>query len=145
MTIPRLPPQAYTAIALAPAAIYTLLLVATPMTWASGMPVLYFAMAWGGAFSIMHWIRMDEAAKEAQKFALFWGAVAGTGMVFISLIAFPDFVAFVGDRIEARLAGAPDAPMRPSTYGFVTGAVYLCAAQVIGFLVCWTGWWIAKR
>lgn len=145
MSILKLPPMAYAAIALAPVTLYTLALVLTPMTWTSGMPFMWFAMAWGGVFSIVHWVRMDEAAKEAQKFALFWGAVAGTGFVFVSLLAFPGFVAFVGDRVEATLAAAPQSPMRPSTYGFVIGATYLCLAQVIGFLVFWTGWWIAKR
>ncbi len=145
MSIPKLPPNAYSLIALAPVTIYAALLIATPMTWTSGMPLMWIAMAWGGVFSILHWIRMDEAAKEAQKFALFWGAVAGTGVVFISLLAFPSFVELAGDRIETILADHPQSPMRPSTYGFVVGVVYLGLAQIVGFLVCWTGWWIAKR
>lgn len=145
MTIPKLPPHAYTLIALAPISIYMLLLALTPMSWTSGMPMMWFAMAWAGAFSILHWVRMDEAAKESQKFALFWGSVAGTGVVFISLLAFPSFVEFAGDRIEAILADHPQSPMRPSTYGFVIGVIYLGLAQIIGFLVCWVGWWIAKR
>jgi fluoride ion exporter CrcB/FEX len=29
--------------------------------------------------------------------------------------------------------------------GFITGALYVLLAQLIGFALYWLGWWVAKR
>lgn len=80
------------------------------------------------------WRRLDEVAREAHKFAWYWGGSTGlaTGLM---VVVFVD-----SGRMAAPLLDGPS-----SNDGFVTGALTVMMAQVIGYGVAWLGWWWARR
>jgi len=90
------------------------------------------AMAWAAWFLWRYWRRLDEAAKEAQKFAWFVGSigaliVTGPIMLFFRLGALP-----------LPHGVGPGVP-------FGLGWAMLALSQGVGFLIAWAGWWQAKR
>jgi hypothetical protein len=99
--------------------------------------VYVVVIAWAVTFVWLYWRRLDEAAKEAQKFAWFYGAVAAMFVTAPMIL----FVRLDGGAFLAVLA--PSHPT-PGAY-FALGWISLALAQAIGFLVVWAGWWRAKR
>lgn len=90
------------------------------------------AMAWALWFLWLYWRRLDEAAKEAQKFAWFVGSIAAL------LLTAPVMLFF-------RLGVLPLPHGAPVGVDFGLGYMLLALAQLAGFLVAWAGWWQAKR
>jgi hypothetical protein len=80
------------------------------------------------------WQRLDEVAREAHKFAWYWGGSAGlaTGLL---VVVFVDT-----GRLAAPLFEGPT----PSD-GFVAGALTVMMAQVVGYAIAWLGWWWSRR
>ncbi|MET0271979.1 MAG: hypothetical protein ABW360_03215 [Phenylobacterium sp.] len=98
-----------------PLSLLTVMLFLVPAVWLGGL----------------YWHRIDEAAREAQKTAWYWGGSLGMGLGVIAVSLF------------ARLGFAPaDAgPTLLMTYG----AVGVVAAQLIGFGIAWALWWARRR
>ncbi len=96
-------------------------------------------LAWpiGGALVLtlaLYWFRIDEAAREAQKWAWYWGGPAG----FLILLVL--FIIGVGDGLVERVFAGPNA-VTPRLQGAMAGFL----AQIAGFIFAWTAWWIKKR
>jgi hypothetical protein len=90
------------------------------------------AMAWALGFIWLYWRRLDEAAKEAQKFAWFVGSIGAL------VLSAPIMMFF-------RLGALPlPHGVTPGVY-FGLGWVMLGLFQLLGFLIAWAGWWWAKR
>jgi hypothetical protein len=79
----------------------------------------------------LYWRRIDEAAREAQKAAWFWGGSLGMG------------AGLIGVGLFARL-GLAAADTKPAM-ALVYGAMAVVLAQLTGFVVAWALWWAAKR
>ena len=95
------------------------------------------ALAWAAGFSTLYWRRLDEAAKEAQKFAWFFGSIGA-----IALSA-PIIVLWRLDG-AAFLARVVPHPATPGAL-FAMGWVSLVLLQAAGFLLVWAGWWRVRR
>jgi hypothetical protein len=90
------------------------------------------AMAWALGFLWLYWRRLDEAAKEAQKFAWFVGSTAALVLTAPIMLFF-------------RLGALPlPHGVTPGVY-FGLGWALLAFSQLLGFLIAWAGWWWAKR
>ena len=90
------------------------------------------AMAWAAWFLWRYWRRLDEAAKEAQKFAWFVGSIAAIVLTAPVMMFF-------------RLGALPLLAGVPPGVDFGLGYMLLALSQLVGFLVAWAGWWQAKR
>lgn len=83
--------------------------------------------------SVIYWRNIDEAAREAHKFAWFWG---GSGSI---LLAAP-LAMLVGDRRLTALAGEHS----PSEW-FAIGVFSLLVFQLTAYVLVWAGWWLRQR
>lgn len=92
--------------------------------------VIVVALFWA---SIIYWRNLDEAAREAHKFAWFWGATSGMlAMLPIAALVSPErLVAVLGQRGPAEWVAV----------GFVS----LLIAQLVGYGLVWAGWWLRQR
>jgi hypothetical protein len=90
--------------------------------------------------------RLDEAAWEGQKFAWLWGATFGGGAGLVLAIAPNPARGWISGAVS-DMAGrwAESGHHGLSDAAFHIGALYVLVAQMIGFLVVWVIWWIAKR
>lgn len=82
------------------------------------------------------WLNVDEGVREAHKFGWFWGGSAGLLLacaVGLGLQA-------IGDGSVAQLGIEP----RDARLVF-TGMVLAIGFMLVGYLVCWAGWWISRR
>ena len=86
------------------------------------------------SLAIWWWRQVDEAAREAHKWAWWWGGSLGMGvsglglMVLISLGAADTTLAHL-DRTALLI------------FAFAT----IVGAQLIGYTLAWAGWWLSKR
>lgn len=94
-----------------------------------------FVVGIGGA--VLYWRRLDEAAREAHKFAWYWGGSAG---LMVALAAFVGLRAAGLDPLELGVVGGDD----PYDY-FTLGVLGVTLSQIAGYTVAWAGWWIARR
>lgn len=86
------------------------------------------------------WMRsIDEAAREAHKWAWYWGGSAGmaVGGVLICLATLPQAEAI---SIPSWLDGRTD----PAAYA-TTGAFGMMLLMLIGYVVAWAWWWWRHR
>jgi hypothetical protein len=94
-----------------------------------GAAVLAF-MAWA---TVAYWRHVDEAAREAHKFAWFWG---GSG----SLLLIPPIAPLVSNDLLESLFG-PHTP-----YEWVLGGVIaVLTLQIVAYGLAWCGWWLVRR
>lgn len=96
------------------------------------MLVFVGLLLWG---TVAYWRALDEAAREAHKFAWYWGGSGGlffTGVLLSSLLGNPD--------LAERIVG-PD--MAASDYA-VFGITATVGFQVVGYVLTWAGWWLWK-
>jgi len=84
----------------------------------------------------LYWRAIDEAAKDAQKTAWFWGA---------SLAAIPGVVLL--EVLSARRFGLSEhlQSLAPHMSQLVMGGLIIILAQLAGFLLAWAIWWAGKR
>jgi hypothetical protein len=86
------------------------------------------------------WMRsIDEAAREAHKWAWYWGGSSGmaAGGVLIMLAALP----------QAAQVSIPNWFIEradPAAYA-ATGAFGMLSLMIIGYLIAWGCWWLARR
>ncbi len=89
-----------------------------------------------GALSIVYWPRLDETAREAHKWAWFWGGGAG---LFVALALLPVLLADGAAAVVlGEFAGAPNGPI-------VTGVVLVFCFQSVGYAIAWVCWWLNNR
>ena len=98
------------------------------------------AWTWAGVFTWLYWRKLDEAAKEAQKFAWFFGGLLGLVvtapvMVYLRLTGAPFLLAMTADLSWRD---------QPGVY-VALGWISLALAELLGFLLVWAGWWWARR
>ena len=102
-------------------------------------PIIVGAMVTALVVALV-WMRfIDEAAREAHKFAWYWGGLSGlaTGGVFVILATLPQAAAFDAQAIF----GVRD---DPAAY-MALGAALLAAVMTAGYLVAWAAWWLRHR
>jgi len=79
------------------------------------------------------WSVLDEVAREAHKFAWYWGGSAGMMVAGVVLIL-----------VDGEYMAAPH--IFPGQHSdFVTGALTVMLAQIVGYLIAWAGWWWSRR
>ncbi len=94
-------------------------------------------MAVGLAVTVVYWKRLDEAAREAHKWAWFWGGIGAyclAVLVLTWLVTLPpdlDLPAFVGRTDPAALISL--------------GASAVILGQTAAYLVAWCFWWLRNR
>jgi hypothetical protein len=84
----------------------------------------------------LHWRRLDEAAREAHKAAWYWGGSGGLGLSGLG-------IGYLLAQPETELSRYA---IRPDDAGLLlSGALYVIAAQFVGYLVAWAWWWWSRR
>lgn len=101
-----------------------------------GVVVLAAGLAVFTALHTLYWWRgLDEAAKEAHKWAWWWGGnlgfVVGGAAVVIAAVAGVNLLPVAVPHTDAAL--------------IALGVAAAFAAQAVGYGVAWCGWWIARR
>ena len=100
-----------------------------------GALVIMIGMTAGMGASWWWWRGLDEAAREAHKWAWFWGGSSGMALCFSLLLA-------AGLRPEAlNLALEGVSAARLVTASIAT----MMACQMIGYGVAWGAWWLRHR
>ncbi len=92
------------------------------------------AAALGGG--VWWWARLDEAAREAHKWAWWWGGSVGMALGGVLLLT----VATHGDS-AAVSAWIGDTPAD----AFGAGMVAILLFQLVGYTVAWALWWLRRR
>jgi hypothetical protein len=87
----------------------------------------------GFVASVVYWRNIDEAAREAHKFAWLWG---GSSAMLLGL----PLPFLIGDVRLIALMGQ----LSPAEW-VATGVVALITAQLIGYGLAWAGWWLRQR
>ncbi|MFA4894326.1 hypothetical protein [Brevundimonas sp.] len=94
------------------------------------------AMAAGLAAAVWWWRGIDEAAREAHKWAWWWGGTGGMAVGAVLLLTL--------------MMRAQDVPV-PSGFGsraadiFVSGMMSILLFQLAGYTLAWAGWWLKHR
>lgn len=83
--------------------------------------------------SVIYWRNIDEAAREAHKFAWFWGGTGGMLAILpvATLVSTERLVSVLGQRGPAEWV----------IFGFAS----LLLAQLAGYGLVWAGWWLRQR
>lgn len=110
------------------------------------LPRTLLALAWVSVFATLAWMRLDETAREAHKFAWFYGAGLALILALLALVALimtPD----AWSALEPRLIGFAPAVvnMPPALSGFVGGLMLCAIVQCVGYGVVWSVWWLRRR
>ncbi|MEN5144926.1 hypothetical protein [Brevundimonas diminuta] len=101
-----------------------------------GVALLAAGLAVFIALHTLYWWRaLDEAAKEAHKWAWWWGGNLG----------------LVGGGAGVIIAAASGVELLPAALPhtdaalIALGVIAVFTAQAVGYGVAWCGWWIARR
>ena len=100
-----------------------------------GAVVIMIAMAAGMAASWWWWRGIDEAAREAHKWAWFWGGSSGMAFCLSLLLA----ASLRPEALNAALAGVSSDRL------VMAGVAFLLGCQMIGYGVAWGAWWLRHR
>jgi hypothetical protein len=84
--------------------------------------------------SIMHWRRLDEAAREAHKWAWYWGGSMGL---------IPGAAIALGEEFSVGLARRLGFVEPHELLNFGGLAILVC--MLIGYLIAWAVWWLWRR
>lgn len=100
------------------------------------MTVVAAALAVGFYVCMGWWRRLDEAAREAHKWAWFWGGSGGMSSGLIILIA-----------VQFRSDPAASGPLSdmPATEALYNGAMFMVLSQAVGYAIAWAVWWLRHR
>jgi len=83
--------------------------------------------------SVIYWRNIDEAAREAHKFAWFWGGAGGL------LVMLPIAALATSDRLVAVFG-----QREPSEWA-ILGVMSMLTVQLAGYGLVWSGWWLRQR
>lgn len=84
-----------------------------------------------------YWRALDEAAREAHKFAWYWGG--SSGLLAAGLLAMV-LVRTGSPWLDALIGPAPSAVTL-----ILTGGLGVIVPQLVGYAVAWAGWWVLRR
>lgn len=89
------------------------------------------------ACTVWWWARLDEAAREAHKWAWWWGGSAGMALGGALLIGAVSLI---------RDGGTPDVLLGRSPDDLLyAGAMGMILCQVLGYGIAWAFWWLRRR
>jgi hypothetical protein len=91
-----------------------------------GIPLL-------GWVTLVYWRNVDEAAREAHKFAWFWGGSCGM------LLGLPIMILTTSAKLEALFG-----PREPSEW-VMGGLLAMLVLQLTGYGAAWAGWWLIRQ
>ncbi|MBL8554782.1 MAG: hypothetical protein JNL41_10925 [Phenylobacterium sp.] len=103
----------------------------------TGLGFLALILGWSAVIGVIlmrYWRGIDEAAREAQKWAWYWGGSIGMGVAAVGLAMNPFDV--VGLLVPA---GADRRSL------LLHGAGVVMFGQLIGFHLAWAYWWWSRR
>jgi hypothetical protein len=125
--------------------------VAMPFMMRAGQPAfgIYIVslVVWTTAFGVVAWFSLDEASREAHKFAWAWGGSMGLVLAILPvfLLAGPP-AAFLENVVqEATPPAAPRSQYSPVQFAFILGVVLTGVLQLAGYGVVWLGWWARRK
>jgi protein-S-isoprenylcysteine O-methyltransferase Ste14 len=87
--------------------------------------------------TVSYWRRLDEAAREAHKFAWYWGGSVGVAIALVLSVA------LAKANIDPLLIDLADGAGAGDLVGF--GMLAAMGLQAACYFVAWAGWWISKR
>lgn len=119
-----------------------LIALAVMVRGAGGLLMAYAAVIWLAAFSLQAWRSQDEFERAAQKFSWVFGGLFGLmgSLALLPVVIQPGVIAPMLDLVSGLIAASDG--IAPA---FLLGVVYIVLGQLVGFLVCWVGWHVAKR
>lgn len=95
---------------------------------ALGVATLWLSARW--------WAGVDEAVREAHKFSWFWGGSAGMVVVLAAALAL----------LQVARGTVEGFGFTPADAGvFVAGVVFTLTLMLVGYGVCWAGWWLTRN
>jgi hypothetical protein len=107
----------------------------------AGTPlVMVLAAVWALAFAGAAWKRTDEPAREAHKFAAFWGAPFAMLALVVGLPLYAALALHAKVQPGMALAGAAPAPWVLVWVGVMLAGV----VQMAGYGLAWAGWWLRR-
>ncbi|CAN7278141.1 hypothetical protein [Brevundimonas sp. LjRoot202] len=96
---------------------------------------IFITMVIVGFVSIWWWRGIDEAAREAHKWAWWWGGSGGMAFGAILLIT-----------LTARDGVLPVATRELSAADLVVGGMMtILLFQLVGYAIAWAAWWLKRR
>jgi len=97
--------------------------------------VIAVGLAVGVLLCVRWWSALDEAAREAHKWAWFWGGSGGmtVGLLLLTTLSFSEPERWPGALGET----APDA--------FAMGVMAILLFQLAGYALAWAWWWLKRR
>ena len=96
-------------------------------------PLLLIAMGAAMALCVWWWRGIDEAAREAHKWAWWWGGTGGMA-VGAALV------------LSLQLGGAPINTTDMSAGDLIAaGMMSILLFQVVGYSIAWAAWWLRHR
>ena len=93
-------------------------------------------LAVAGGITVLVWRRLDEAAREAHKWAWYWGGSFGMAAGFALVVLLGRTAPTLGGLLPA------DAPAMAM---MAMGAMILMLSQLLGLFVAWAFWWWRAR
>ena len=108
-------------------------LVSEPLAYglavlAAGVGALWFSLRW--------WQAVDEGVREAHKTSWFWGG--STGMLVVGAAALALYGIAQGEPAAQYGVTREEAGL------LLTGIVFTIVTLLVGYGVCWAGWWISR-
>lgn len=96
-----------------------------------------FLVVAAGFGAVVYWRRLDEAAREAHKFAWYWGGSFGMAIAIVLAVI------LTRGGLDTQLVHMSEARGAGNFVGF--GMMAAMGVQAVCYLVVWAGWWISKR
>jgi len=94
------------------------------------------AMAAGFTVCVWWWRGIDEAAREAHKWAWWWGGSSGMSVGSVLLLTL--MLRAEEQSLPAKLGSTP-------ADIFVSGMMCILLFQLAGYTLAWAGWWLKHR
>lgn len=126
---------------------WALVALAIVVRGTAGLILAYVSAIWLAVFSLLAWRRQDEFERAAQKFSWVFGGLFGLlgSLALLPLLLQPGMLDTLTGWISEALRAPDGSPPDPVAPAFLLGAIWIAVGQLVGFLVCWVGWHVAKR
>ena len=86
------------------------------------------------ATGVWWWRQIDEAAREAHKWAWWWGGSCGMGLAAAVILS----LGFVHDVLPDALRSAPPEHL------ILGGGYFVLVCELVGYSVAWCVWWLRR-
>lgn len=103
------------------------------LTLAATTVILIYAMC------LLWWRGLDEAAREAHKWAWYWGGTNGLVVLMAALVVLATSDVLGVDRVSALWSGKSASALVSLGLGLALGV------QIAGYAAAWVFWWIRRR